>query len=177
MKRLIILSIASLMIAGTVNAQMISKVSKREDKKELRKLKGNAVSSQSKSEFKTDFGKVTNVQWKRTSNFDEATFKKGNSNMTAYYDEKGMLVGTMQPKNFTDLPAKAQKYINEKYKGYNKSNVVFFDDNEKNETDMVFYDQQFNDVDSYFVELKNDKKDLVLEVTKNGEVSYFRDLK
>lgn len=177
MKKLILMSIASLMMVVTVNAQLVSKVSNKEERKELRKLKGHAVSSDSKSQFKSDFGNLAGVQWKRTANFDEATFKKGKVTTTAYYDENAMLVGTMAPKKFTDLPAKAQNYIKDKYKGYTNSNVVFFDDNEKNETDMVFYDQQFSDKDSYFVELKKDKKDLVLEVSRNGNTSYFKNLR
>lgn len=174
------MSVLSLAIITAATAQINSiseKKGTKVEKKALKHLNGNTVSSQSKAQFKADFGNITTVQWKRSATFDEATFKKGNETTTAFYDDKAMLVGTTAPKSFTDLPAKAQKYINDKYKDYNKSAVIFFDDNEKNETDMILFEQQFDDVDSYFVELKKDKKDIVLEVSMQGDVSYFRDLR
>ena len=83
------------------------------------------------------------------------------------------MVGTTSAKTFTDIPSKAQKFINEKYKDYSVGGVLFFDDNEFNETDMMLYNQQFDDEDSYFVELKKDNEEIVLHVTMDGLVFFF----
>ena len=97
--------------------------------------------------------------------------------MSAYYDIDANLIGTTMDKTFDDLPAKAQKYINSKYGSYSKSGVIFFDDNEFNETDMVLYNQPFEDADNYFVELQKDNKEIILRVNMNGDVSFFKQLK
>jgi len=77
---------------------------------------------------------------------------------------------------FTDLPEKAQKYINKKYKDYNKGVVIFFNDNEFNETDMLLYNLQFQDEDSYFAELSKDNKKIVVRSNAAGDVYFFKEL-
>jgi hypothetical protein len=148
---------------------------KREEKKELRK-EDRDVSYQSKQQFYSDFGNVPVQQWNRTSNFDEATFMNDGQETKAYYDIESQLVGTTTHKNFDDLPASAQKYINNKYADYTKGDVIFFDDNENNDMDMVLYGSPFDDSDMYFVELKKDNKDIILMVQENGNVSFFTQL-
>ena len=96
--------------------------------------------------------------------------------MKAYYDFYSKLVGTTMLKTFTDLPIKSQKEIKAKYKDYKIGRVVFFDDNEANESDMFFYNTQFSDADNYFVELSKDKKNIVLQVNNEGELFFFKEL-
>ena len=52
-----------------------------------------------------------------------------------------------------------------------------FDDNEFNETDMVFYGSSFEDADNYFVQLEKTDKNIVIKVTPEGVVSYFTQIK
>jgi Predicted membrane protein len=146
------------------------------ERKELRELRGEIVSEQSKTQFYADFGNVPNVQWVRTKYFDEATFEKDGKQMKAYYDDQFTLVGTTTDKTFDDLPAPAKKEIKKKYKDYTVQRVIFFDDNEANDTDMLLYGQQFEDADHYFVELTKNGKTLVLMATPEGEVSWFKEL-
>jgi hypothetical protein len=148
---------------------------KRVEKKELRK-EDRDVSYQSKQQFYSDFGNVPVQQWSRTSYFDEATFLNDGQETKAYYDMESQLVGTTTHKSFDDLPASAQKYINNKYADYTKADVIFFDDNENNDMDMVLYGSRFDDSDMYFVELKRDNKDIILMVQANGNVSFFTQL-
>ncbi len=186
MKKLIVLS-AAVIITAAVTAQtndatvknQIKKdkqqesIIKKEERKELRKLEGKEVSYQAKLSFYTDFGDIPGTKWERMDNFDKATFKKGGNVMSAYYDYYAKLVGTTSRKSFADIPAKAQKFINKKYAGYNKSGVIFFDDNEYNESDMILYGQQFDDADNYFVELQKGGDKIVLQVNMAGNVLYF----
>lgn len=187
MKKLFILSIATVVASFAVNAQqkeeaIVKKEIKKEkyelrkEKKELKKLEGKDVSYQAKQSFTIDFGNIPVSQWKRTANFDEATFTKNGETKTAFYDADGKLVGTTSAKSFSDLPVKAQQYINKKYAGYTKAAVTLFDDNEFSESDMILYDQQFADADNYFVELKKPTKTIIVMSNMNGDISFFKQL-
>lgn len=155
------------------------KKEKKEEHKELKKLEGNEVSYKTKQQFAIDFPQVNVTNWSRSTTkiYDIATYQQNGVTLQAYYDADSKLVGTITNKTFTDLPIKAQNYINKKYAGYNKSNVILYDDNEFNSTDMMMYDIQFDDVDNYFVELTKDDKTLVLMVHMNGDVSFFKEIK
>jgi len=194
MKNSILLLIAIIAISAIANGQIdpnalkkdIKNISKEEsalkkekkvERKELRKLNGMEVSTLSKQQFLIDFDKVTDIKWTRSSYFDEVTFTKDGKTLKAYYDENAKLVGTTAFVTFADLPDKAQKYINKKYNEYNKGVVIFFDDNEYNETDMLLYGLQFDDEDSYFVELMKADKKIVLHVNKAGDVFFFKEIK
>ncbi|MEO6187676.1 MAG: hypothetical protein ABIO77_02480 [Ginsengibacter sp.] len=190
MKKLIFLSAATFILASAVNAQTnnavvkneiksdkkqesVLKKEKKEERKAIKKLEGKEVSVMAKQNFKVDFGNIPAKHWRRSHNFDEVTFTKDGKNMIAYYDSDAKLVGTTMNKSFSDLPADAQKEINKRYSGYSKNAVVFFDDNELNDTDMFLYGNQFDDEDSYFVELQKGADKIVLHVNMVGSVEYF----
>ena len=192
MKKLFLLFAVPFMVTATVNAQPTpaslrreiridkksdNKMGKKEERKALRKLVGDEVSFQSKQAFARDFGKSTLISSQRLENFDEFTFttKKGTS-LSAFYDADSKLVGTLQNKTYSDLPSKGQEEIQKYYSDYTPGDVVFFDDNEMNETDMILYGLQFDDVDSYFVEMKKGTSTIVLQVLKDGVVNYFTKL-
>lgn len=135
------------------------------------------MSEIAKSKYYADFGNVPDVKWKRVGTFDEAAFTKDGKEMKAFYDIDGKLVGTTTIKTFADVPAKGQKEIEAKYKDYSiGQQVVFFDDNEANETDMILYGVQFDDEDNYFVELTKGTKKIILQVNSEGEVFFFKQL-
>jgi hypothetical protein len=190
MKKLFVLAAATIILSATVNAQTdiaivkkdekdlkqqesMVKKEKKAERKELRKLEGKEPSYQAKQAFFSDFGNIPVTKWERTADYDKATFTKDGQVMKAYYDADAQLVGTTTHKTFADIPAAGQKYINTKYAGYDKGDVIFFDDNEANETDMILFDHQFEDADNYFIELKKGNKDIVLQVNTSGEVFFF----
>ncbi len=163
--------------------QMMEKKDIKEAKSEiktervaLRKLDGNIVSTQAKENFNIDFKNAKNAQWKRVDTFDEVAFNLGNKKLKAYYDYNGTLVGTTQNETFAKIPASAQKEIKEKYQGYKIGPVIFFKDNQANQTDMVLWATQFDDADNYFVELNKGSESIVLKVDPYGMVSYFKKL-
>ena len=189
-----VLCAAALILFTSVNAQEIKELAKndmtiqnkeesaikkekKEEKKELRALKGPEVSNQAKDQFARDFDNAQAIKWERTPNYDMVAFIKDGREMSAYYDMDAQLIGTTLIKTFADLPAKAQKFIDSKYTNYSKEQIILFDDNELNETDMILYEQLFQDEDNYFVELKKENKEIILEVNMNGDVSLFKQLK
>ncbi|WP_212003934.1 hypothetical protein [Chitinophaga sp. HK235] len=186
MKRLIVLMALSMFIAISAARAQDPGLTKKEirkerhaEKKSIRALKGKEVSYQSKQRFAENYGNATDVKWERTAYFDQASFvNKDGKPMTAYYDDQSNLVGTTTPASFTDLPAAAQRNIERHFKNYKDATVVFFDDNEFNQTNMIIYGEEFEDEDNYFVELRDDNgKPIVLRVTLEGEVTYFADIK
>ena len=153
-----------------------SKKELKSERKELKKLKGSNVSELTKTHFYTDFGDVPNVDWKRIDTFDQASFTQNGQKMKAFYDEDANLVGTTSVKSFADLPEKGQKEIKTKYKGYTPGPVIFYDDNEVNETDMILYGTQFDDADNYFVELTKGAEKIIVMVNPTGYTSFFKKL-
>lgn len=186
MKKIMVLAAAAFMAFTSVQAQQEVAVKKdikelkkekRADEKQLRKLEGNDVSVQSKDQFRVDFGNIDNVQWKRNGYFDEAVFKQNGVTKKAFYGFDSQLVGTVIPKTFADLPKNAQEHINNKYKNYKVDRVIMYDDNEYNDMDMILYGTQFDDEDSYFVELSSPQKKTILMVSLDGNVSFFKEMK
>lgn len=190
MKKLIVLSAAVMMLAASVNAQnetakttvkkeiRSEKKDMKMERKALRKLEGKEVSFQAKLQFQNDFNNAPILASKRSGIFDEFSFTKDGRATWAYYDAGAHLVGTTQNRTLADLPAKARNEINKMYKNYTIGEVLFFDDNQANETDMFLYGNQFEDEDSYFVELiKDSNNKIVVHVKMNGQVGYFTKLR
>jgi hypothetical protein len=184
MKNLAVLSMTFLVTVAALQVQAQKTEKAKETNKEqksdrvgLKKLEGTLVSNNSKIAFNTDFKTATNVQSKRIDTFDEFSFTNNDGQkMTAYYDFNGVLVGTTQDKTIADLPAKGLQKIKEMYKDYTIGPVVFFDDNELNESDMILWGIQFDDADNYFAELSNGTKKTIVKVSPEGFVSFFENL-
>jgi hypothetical protein len=194
MKKLFIISAASWLLFVSATAQNIDlsirsyAIAKNQNnvsdpsfsankKSDLSESELKNFSNQTRANFYSDFGYIPISNWEVTDQFDKISFMKNNVIYTAYYDSNSELVGTISNVSLADLPAHAVQDINKKYKGYTIGNVVFYDDNESNETDMIYYGQQFDDEDKYFVELQNDKEQIVVQVNTVGVVSFFRTLK
>lgn len=184
MKKLLFASVAILFAAGAskLQAQSTEKDKKEErairkeektERKALKKLDGHNVSELAKDAFYADYGLTDGVDWKRSNQFDEAAFTKDGKQMKAFYDNDAKLVGLVTTKTFADLPAQVQQKIKLKYVDYTINHVLYFEDNEANETDMVLYGTQFDDEDNYFVELNKGDKELILQVNSEGVISVF----
>ncbi|MCS3795605.1 hypothetical protein [Niastella sp. OAS944] len=154
------------------------KVSKeqREENRIIRREKSaitpNYITEQ---HFQTDFPNATNVSWKKAG-FEEASFTLDGKEMKAFYDFDNELIGTTTPVDYNTLPKAARTYIEKHYKGYSPQQVIMFDDNEYNESNMVLYGNPFDDIDTYFIELSNNNKTIVLQSNMEGLVSYFKDI-
>src|SRR6185295_15504506 len=127
-------------------------------------------------EFSKDFPNAAAVTWNFGA-FVEASFLDNGVAKTAYYDDDDNLVGTTNEVDVTALPEKARDHIGKVYPGYTIERVVFFDDNEANDTDMSLFDQSFEDEDNYFPLLSNGSKQIILKVSPKGKVSFFENFK
>ena len=132
-----------------------------------------AVSYNSKNSFAADFSKATNIEWRRGTMFDEVTFTTEGKTMTAYYDSDGKMVGTTEVSSFESLPAKGQEAIKTKYKDYTVSQVIFFNDNLTNDTEMFLYDKEFADQDNFFAELTQSSRKIIVRIDVKGNTEFF----
>ncbi len=187
MKKIIILPIAFLVTLSTAMGQNdkteMARVTRPRKASEIRTESAPAKASATvrapeivMNNFYSDFGEISNVRWSRESNFDVAQFSKAGRKLKAYYDPDGILVGTTEQKTFSDLPLKVQDRIRDKYKDYSIGPVIFFHDNEMNETDMSLWETQFADQDNYFVEMMKGSEKIILRVDTQDEVFFFTKL-
>lgn len=149
---------------------------KKEERREKRKIEDAEVSSRSKDSFSSDFAGITGVNWTKGDPYDEARFIKNGENTTAYYDFDGNLVGTTTIKKFSDLPAAGQKEIKKRYKDQVVETVIFLDDNENNDNDILLRGTPYEGPDHYFVSMRGAGKETVVMVSPDGNVSFFKEI-
>ena len=174
MKKLFCLSVllCIAVISTMANPLATGKSHSIKKKKETRWEPNRAVEFQ----FSRDFPDARFVSWAYGA-FVEATFLDNTVLKTAYYDEDNNLVGTANEVDVAALAEKARDHINKMYPGYTIEKVIFFDDNEANDTDMSLFNQSFEDEDNFFPLLINGSERIILKVSPEGEVSYFGNLK
>ena len=126
--------------------------------------------------FLQDFPNANYVNW-TYGEFDEVSFLDNDVIKTAYYDDDNNLIGTTTDVDVIALPEKARDRIATMYPRYTIEKVVFFDDNEVNNTDMFLFGQSFEDEDNYFPLLTNGSKQIILQVTPEAKVSFFTNFK
>ncbi|WP_133054769.1 hypothetical protein [Niastella populi] len=150
--------------------------SPREETGSIRREKAATLPNCSTGQhFETDFPNAANVSWRRAG-FEEAQFTLNGKEWKAFYDYNHDLIGTTTAVEYSVLPEAARKYIEKHYSGYAAHQVILFNDNAYNGSDMVLYGNAFDDADNYFVMLSNSNKTMVLQVNLEGVVTYFSDL-
>lgn len=186
MKKLMVLlmvflfSITLLFAQSEVKTKEVMKTEKEikekieEAKQERKRLEGPHVSNRVKENFNDDFGNNTDVVWERGDFYDVAKFTEDGYTKKAYYDFDSQLIGVTWFVAFADIPEKAQKIINEKYKEYEIGEVLFYDDNEIVDVDFFIFDSQFKHEDNYFVDVKNESKHIILRIDIEGDVHLFK---
>lgn len=184
MKRVFLAIGIAAILPGFVSANAGLNKSDKESRKQLRKERReerkevwlHSVNTGTEAQFYRDFPQAKNVSWTEGA-FAEATFDDGAITKTAYYDLDDDLVGTTNMVDYLTLPNNARKEIEEKYPGYNVERVILFDDNEFNDTDMYLFNHAFDDEDTYFAVIGNDTKEVILKITLDGFVSFFKNYK
>jgi|GEM_PF-2557133 len=169
MKKALILPIALLVTVAALHAQMAGAA-------KTSFLSSKPIISR---QFATDFPMATQINWTKTDGYNTASFINNGEQSHAYYNDKGVLVGTIVDKKFASLPERAQYYITDHYNDYDISAVALYDDNEKEPTGLTLNSQSFDNWDHYFVRLiqKTTHQQLMLQVTMTGDVSVYKKAK
>ncbi|NIG53934.1 hypothetical protein [Chitinophaga sp. Cy-1792] len=158
--------------APAVSSKAMSRADKKAERKELRKI----VSAQTQNQFYSDFGDINVAKWERMPYFDKVFFENDSVSACAFYDTDSKLVGVVYNKTFSDLPPKAQDYINDKMGEYTKGKVIYYHDMTRYNNKTVRDRSQYDDIDNYYIEMSRNGKSAIYEVTPVGSVSYFNTL-
>lgn len=129
--------------------------------------------------FKMKFPDAQKVSWLQSDGYVEADYTMNQSKMATFYDFNNTLIGTAKYIAYKSLPLKGRRHIAIHYKGFVPEKAMYFDDNDQNGINMNFFGSDINQ-DDYYVLLRNKKnanREVVLQVTPHGSVTYFSDVK
>ena len=115
--------------------------------------------------FKSDFKSADNVVWTTTANCQKVTFVENNVSYTAFYNLGGEYLGVTRALPFEMLAPSVKKEITEKYKAYTVSSVIQYKTQDSDEAVV------------YFVDVKSTDSEIVLKVSANEVVSFFKTVK
>jgi hypothetical protein len=135
------------------------------------------VSYFSEESFHENFGNIPILEWQSTAAFDKAYFMQDGREYTAYFTRDGEFVGTTHDVAFSELPVAAQKAITKKYGEAAIEKVFNFDDNENSDAAMLIENNAVENNDNYFVILNRGNAKLILQVSMEGVVSFFKEVK
>ena len=121
------------------------------------------------NQFTADFADASNVVWTVNGSFQKADFISGDVKKTAFYNLQGQFVALTQDVDARAIPAKAQKEITEDYKGYTVNEVIVIQNNTELNPDA--------DETAYFVDLKNDTKEVLVKITPEAHVEFYKQVK
>ncbi len=123
------------------------------------------VSYNALNDFKSTFNTAENAKWTFTANCQKVSFTQNKTSFTAFYDLSGEYLGLTQDVAYSTMAPSVKSEIAESYKGYTVNSVIKYITNDSDETVVSF------------VDLVNAKTEIVLKVTPNNSVSYFKTVK
>jgi hypothetical protein len=120
-------------------------------------------------EFTADFADAQSVVWTVNKNCQKADFMENGVKKTAFYSPAGDYIGLTEVIGYNAIPAKTQKLIADEYKDYTPAHVIVYQANEEYNSTI--------DPTSYFVDLKNEKHEILVRVTSGGSLDFFKQVK
>lgn len=129
------------------------------------------------NEFEMDFNNVDDVTWKVENGFNEADFRMNDKSMMAFFNYDDELIGTGSYVDYAELPEKGKEKITKDYPDYSIEKIMYFEDANADDEDFLNFFGNFLKDKAYFVLLRNNEKEIVVQVTDNGDVSYFSNVR
>jgi predicted transcriptional regulator len=128
------------------------------------------------NQFSSDFRGAKNVVWTVNANCQKAEFIVDDVKMTAFYKLTGEYMGVTQNVNYKSLPSAAKQEIETKYKGYQVAEVIKY---QVNVTADYFDRLLTSSTEStvYFVDLKSQSEEMIVKVSTQGDVNFFKQVK
>ncbi|HUZ61138.1 MAG TPA: hypothetical protein VMU83_20350 [Hanamia sp.] len=147
-------------------------------KGKMNKIKrGNSlegVSYEIRESFVQRFPKIKNVKWSNIDGYTAIDFTKGSSMRVALYNINGNLIGTGSNISYNALPKESFKEINKYYKNYVPEETIHYSENGLNGNGLNMYGTTTTG-NGYYALMKDKKnnKEILLQISPNGEVSYY----
>jgi hypothetical protein len=130
------------------------------------------------NQFANDFTTAKNVVWTVNGNCQKADFILNNQKVTAFYSLAGEYMGLTRNVDYKVVPADAQKQIAKDYKGYEVGQVIELQPNPNSVVPTGLMDLSSKDAGIvYFVDLKSDKDEVLVRVTQDADVYFFKQVK
>ncbi len=126
-----------------------------------------------RNQFSEDFSNVENVNWKVEEGYYEVDFTMNNKSMIAFFNYDDELIGEGYYVDYADLPEKGRERITKDYPDYVPEKAMFFHDDLNNDNDFLNFFGNFLPDEAYFLLLRKGAHEIVVQITKDGEVSYF----
>ena len=161
--------------AVLISGVAVSIVAKAGDKKSSSADNSN-VSSIAIENFTSDFKNVKDAKWSDDGKCEKVEFKLGKTVYTAFYKFDGTFLGVTRDITIDKIPAEAKTEIQKEYKDYAIGEVIELKPN-TNLTDVSDFGVSIPDEKVYFVDLKNDSKEFLLQVKTDATVSFFKQIK
>jgi hypothetical protein len=118
------------------------------------------------NEFSASFAEARDITWTVNRNFQKADFTMNGVKTTAFYNLQGAFVALTESVTAKAIPAKAQKEIAEQYKGYTATEMIVVQNNTELNPDA--------DETGYFVALKNNEKEILVKITPELHVEFYK---
>jgi F0F1-type ATP synthase gamma subunit len=119
--------------------------------------------------FSKDYPNAKDVKWSINKKFQKADFIKNNIKMTAFYNRQNQFVALKMVIDAKIIPVSTQKEIASQY-----ADCVV------NEFFLVQYNTEINpdaEEATYFVDLKNDSKEIVVRISHDAHIHFFARIK
>lgn len=158
------------------DSKSITKTEKKELREERQSIREvEDIPQATFARFKSDFPGATDVEWSAPQGYPEVNFIMHNKKMVADYDYSNHLLGSGRFLSYNQLPARGRKQIAKDYPGFSPEKVIAYHSNANNDLNMAL-DQFPIQTNSYFTQLKKGNKTVVVQVDRDGEISYFGEM-
>jgi len=121
------------------------------------------------NQFAADFANAKNVTWVVNGNFQRADFVLEGVKTSAFYNHQGEFVALTEEVSSKAVPAAAQKEIDAQYKGYTVDHVIVLQNNTELNPDA--------EATVYFADLKKDAKDVLVRITPDSHIVFYKEVK
>jgi hypothetical protein len=159
MKKFLLATLVSALFGLNVYA---AKDDKKNDDKTV------SVTYKTSNQFDADFKDATNVTWKTGTRCQQADFTVDGQRMSAFYSFDGQFMGLTHNVSVKAIPAKAMEKIEKQYKGYSVGRVIVLQTNTTLNPDL--------DPVAYFVDLRNDDKEVLVRITPQSNIEFFQQI-
>ena len=159
MKKLFITAAIATMFSASIFAADGGKKSKAEVN----------VSYAVQHQFNTDFSDAKNVTWTISKNFQKADFAMEDVKMTAFYNLQGEFIGLTQNADIKGIPSKAKSEIAARYAGYKIDQFIVYQTNTEINDNV--------DPVAYFADLKGDNHEVLVRITQDAHIEFFKQVR
>lgn len=119
----------------------------------------NKINSTVLSNFKSDFKKASDVNWKTGADFIKATFNVAQNKMEAFYNFQGELIATTQNISLDELPVAAKRLFAKRFGNYEVKEAIRM---------------EATDEGSYYISAENEKESIIVKIDDNQQQSVYK---